>query len=408
MKILVLTQYFWPESFPISDLVATLRRKGAEVDVLTGQPNYPSGQIFPGYDAAGIGAETHAAGFTIYRVPIIPRGRGSAVGLVANYLFFVASAGVIGSWLLRGRRYDVVFVYAPSPITQAIPALFLGRLKRAAVVTWVQDLWPQSLESTGFVRNRFALRLTERLVRWIYTHNDALLGQSPAFVESVSRLAGDVPVWYLPQPGDDSLLQPGEGSEPTLRLQAGFNVVFAGNLGSVQALETVIDAADRLRDVPGIRFVIIGSGSREAWLRAEVMRRGLGNVQMPGRFPMKAMPPILAQASVLLVSLSRSPIMSQTIPGKLQAYLAAGRPIIASLDGEGARVVSEAGAGLATPAEDAVALADAVVRLQRAADADRARMGVAGRRYYEAHFATDVIADALLDRLQVAISRGRR
>ena len=213
-------------------------------------------------------------------------------------------------------------------------------------------------------------------------------------------MAGQTPVAYHPNPGELAYSTPAPATAPVLLIDPGFNVVFAGNMGTVQALETVVEAARLLRHLPHIRFVLVGSGSRSEWLQSEIQRLGLTNLQLPGRFPLEAMPGILAQASVLLVSLARSPIMSQTIPSKVQAYLAAGKPIIASLDGEGARVVMEAEAGLACPAEDPEALAAAVIELQAADAATLGRLGENSRRYYEAHFQPDHLAVQLINRLE--------
>ncbi|MBC7489697.1 MAG: glycosyltransferase family 4 protein, partial [Glaciimonas sp.] len=173
------------------------------------------------------------------------------------------------------------------------------------------------------------------------------------------------------------------------------NVVFAGNLGTVQALDTLLAAAQLLRNEEDVRFVLVGSGSRSAWLQQEVIRLGLDNVKMAGRFPPVEMPGILAQASAVLVSLVRDPIISQTVPSKVQAYLAAGKPIIASLDGEGARVVLEAGAGVACPAEDAQALSDAVLQLRDALPEERQQMAQRGLVYYEQHFEPTLLAKRL-------------
>lgn len=407
MRVLVLTQYYWPEAFRITEVVESLRRVGCHVTVLTGQPNYPQGEVFEGYSAAGFGVQQHAAGYTICRVPLVPRGRGGAGGLVANYLSFVLSASLLGPWLLRKQRFDVVFVYAPSPIIQAIPAVWLAFIKRAKLVTWVQDLWPQSLEATGFVRNRRVLALVAVLVRWIYRRCDLLLAQSQAFVSPVQAMAGKTPVEYHPNPGELAFGQTKPFGPPVLVLAPGFNVVFAGNLGTVQALGTVLDAAELLRPHSDVRLVLVGSGSRSEWLQQEVARRRLCNVQLPGRYAPEAMPGILAQASALLVSLARSPIMSQTVPSKVQAYLAAGKPIIASLDGEGARVLEESGAGVSCPAEDAAALAEVVLRL-RALPADALqRMGEAGQIYYKQHFDPAVLATKLLQHFSQVLA-GRK
>lgn len=401
MRVLVLSQYFWPESFRITEVVESLRCVGCHTTVLTGQPNYPQGKVFDGYRACGFGVQRHELGYSIYRVPLVPRGRGGAIGLVANYLSFVLSASVLGPWLLRKQHFDVVFVYAPSPIIQALPAVWLAFLKRAKLVTWVQDLWPQSLEATGFVRNRRALDAVAVLVRWIYRHCDLLLVQSQAFIRPVQCMADKTPVKYHPNPGELAFTQTPSLGVPALMLEQGFNVVFAGNLGTVQALGTLLDAAELLRPHADVRLVLVGSGSRSEWLQQEVARRQLGNVQLAGRFAPEAMPGILAQASALLVSLVRSLIMSQTVPSKVQAYLAAGRPVIASLDGEGARVIEEAGAGLACAAEDASGLALAILRLHAMPEAELKRMGESGKRYYEQHFEPSMLAKRLMQHFEV-------
>ena len=396
MRVLVLSQYYWPESFRINEVVESLQCAGCDVTVLTGQPNYPQGEVFAGYNAAGFGTQQHEAGYSIYRVPLVPRGRGGARGLVANYLSFVLSASVLGPWLLRKQRFDVIFVYAPSPIIQAIPAVWLAFIKRAKLVTWVQDLWPQSLEATGFVRSRRVLTMVDVLVRWIYRRCDLLLVQSQAFIPPVQAMAGKTPVQYHPNPGELAFSQRQPLGVPALLMEPGFNVVFAGNLGTVQALGTVLDAAELLRPQADVRMVLVGSGSRSEWLQQEVLRRQLNNVQFAGRFVPEAMPGILGQASALLVSLVRSPIMRQTVPSKVQAYLAAGKPIIASLDGEGTRVLEESGAGVSCPAEDAAALAEAVLRLRAMPSDELQRMGEAGLVYYKQHFDPTALATRLV------------
>jgi glycosyltransferase involved in cell wall biosynthesis len=407
LRILLLSQYFWPESFRINQLMRSMSRSGCHITVLTGQPNYPDGTVFPGFSAASTAKEKHADGYAILRVPLVPRGRATVPRLIANYVSFVISASVFGPWLLREAKFDVVFVYAPSPILQVIPAIVLKWIKRAPLVTWVQDLWPQSLESTGFVTNRQILRLVEKLVGWIYRRNDLLLGQSHSFVSSIGKLSGRTPVKYFPNPGEGTGSEVPHQSSPALSLDSGFNVVFAGNLGMVQSLETVLDAAELLRGESQIRFVLIGSGSRSGWLRDEIKRRRLENVLLPGRIASDQMPAIMAQASVLLVSLIRSPVMSQTIPSKIQSYLAAARPIIASLDGEGAEVVVEAGAGVSVPAEDAGALADAVLKIRALSEKERSRMGEAGRSFYDRHFDPDVLAWDLIGHFQTVLNRHR-
>ena len=403
MKILIVSQYFFPEDFRINVVVQSLIKKGVEVDVLTGKPNYPDGIFFPGYHA--LGCQTHSfMGAMVYRLPIFARGKSSAWRLVFNYLSFVFSGLFFAPFMLWRKRYDVVFVYAPSPILQVIPAVWLAWIKGAKLVTWVQDLWPESLRATGFVRNQMILGILKATVSWLYRKNDLLLVQSKAFVVPVVQMAGSTRVIYHPNPGESSFSLPNVDGGYPLKLEPGFNVVFAGNLGTVQALDTLMDAAEILLPYHEISLVLVGSGSRSAWLEKQVLYRNLKNVHLPGRFSAGEMPSILSQASVLLVSLVRSTIMSQTVPGKIQVYLSSGRPIIAALDGEGARVVIESGAGLTCPAEDATALAQAVLQLRATSADELKRMGDSGRRYYDENFDPAFLARKLLERLDDVVN----
>ena len=397
MRVLVVSQYFWPEGFRINEVVRSLVEKGVEVDVLTGKPNYPEGAVFNGYRAGGCQVESWA-GATVYRVPLFPRGARSAWRLALNYLSFVASGLMFGPWLLRKRQYDVVFVYGLSPILLAIPAVFLAWIKRRKLIVWVQDLWPESLSATGYVRNARVLRAVEWVVRWIYRHTDLLLVQSRAFEAPVAALAPGKPIAYYPNSVDATFAEPPspDVALPDVpALDEGFAVVFAGNVGAGQAVEVMVEAAELLKDVSQIRFVVFGQGSRWDWMREQVKARGLSNLHLPGRFPVNTMPGLMQKAGALLVTLADEPIFAMTVPNKVQAYMAAGRPILACLNGEGARLVTDAQAGLSVPAQDAKALADAVLDLYRMPAEDRAKLGANGRRYFKSHFDHDKLVDEL-------------
>ena len=183
-------------------------------------------------------------------------------------------------------------------------------------------------------------------------------------------------------------------------LETGFPVVFAGNVGVAQAVEVIVEAAELLKSHSGISFVVFGQGSRWDWMREQVAVLGLTNLHLPGRFPVNTMPGLMQKAGALLVTLDDEPIFAATVPNKIQAYMAAGRPILAGLNGEGARVVEEAQAGISVPAEDAKALADAVLRLYSMSPAQRGEMGANGRRYFKAHFDHDKLVDELMAHLR--------
>ena len=406
MRILVVSQYFWPENFRINAIVESLVKRGIEVEILTGKPNYPEGSITSGYCAWGCQREQWQ-GATLHRVPIFPRGRNSRMRLLLNYLSFIFFGLISGSWLVRKRQYDVIFVYGLSPILLAIPALFIGWLKGKKVIIWVQDLWPESLSATGYIRNRFIIGAVRQVVRFIYRHADLLLVQSMAFEEPVRALASDTPIVYYPNSVDDTFAVPAKGESPKIpRLGEEFSVMFAGNIGAAQAVGVIVEAASLLKEHADIHFVVLGDGSCREEMLLAAQQRGLTNLDLPGRFPVETMPGFMQKASVLLVTLADQPIFTATVPNKVQAYMAAGRPIIACLNGEGARLVVEAGAGLATPAEDAKGLAETILRLYRLTPGERETMGDNGRRYYQEHFDHDRLIDQLIVHLQAA-SRNR-
>jgi len=389
MKLLVVSQYFWPENFIISDFVRKLAERGHEVVVATGKPNYPDGAVFSGYRAGGVTRERYMDLVDVVRVPIWPRGRGNAFNLALNYLSFVFFGLLYLPWLLRSRSFDAILVFGPSPITQAIPALPLKWLKRAHLAVWVQDMWPDSLAVTGFVRNPRLLAVVGGLVRWIYARSDTLLLQSRAFHGPTAAYADIGKLIYFPNSVDPDLPSSIPAVLPiqlSTRLEQQFSVVFAGNIGKAQAVETLVQAALLLRDQPEICLVIVGSGSMFGWVQGQKDLLKLDNLVLTGRFPAASMPELFRKASALLVSLKSGGVLDHTVPSKVQAYLAAGRPIVAALQGEGGKVVEEAQAGMVCEPENAQALADCIRRMHALPLAAREAMGLLGRAYFDGNF----------------------
>lgn len=406
VNILIVSQYFWPESFRINDVALGLKEKGHEVTVLTGQPNYPDGRFFPGYGFT-IKAEERYEGIRIIRAPLIPRGNGGPLRLFGNFCSFALSACLFGAWRCRDT-YDVILVFEPSPVTVGIPAILLKKLRRTPILFWVQDLWPESLSATGATESKWILRGVESLVRWIYRHCDKILVQSEAFRGPIERLGVKrEDIAYLPNSAE-AFYRPfsleGETSEHA-KLPKGFRVMFGGSIGKAQGFETIVDAAELLKDQTDIHWIIVGDGRMFSWVNNEVQKRGLGRtVHLLGRYPAQEMPRYFALADALLVTLRNQPIFSLTIPAKVQSYLACGKPIIAALDGEGARIVQEAGAGFTTRPEDSRELADTVLAMYRTPVEERMMMGRNGRAYFEAHFERGLLLDRL-DRWMTELKR---
>lgn len=388
MNILIVSQYFWPEEFRINDCAAELKARGHEVVVLTGIPNYPKGEFFPGYRWLRPRREKYH-GITVVRVPLIARGQRQTWRLALNYLSFAFFASMLGPFYCHGK-FDVVFAYEPSPITVVIPAIVLKKLKRVPLLLWVQDLWPESLTAIGAVRSHMVVGAIGKLVRWIYGQCDQILVQSKGFIEPVKAMGGAAKkIIYVPNWAEEFYkpVSHKHGMHEEEKMPKGFRVMFAGNIGAAQDFSTILGAAQRLKHERDIHFVILGDGRMSGWVEEEVERRDLRRtVHLLGRHPVETMPRYFALADAMLVTLKKDPIFALTIPGKVQSYLACGRPIIAALDGEGARVVEEAGAGIACVSQDPDALSRAILAMARMGSAEREKLGRCARTYYENNF----------------------
>lgn len=396
MRILIVSQYFWPENFRVNDLAEELSRRGHEVTVLTGQPNYPEGDIFPSY-RNDPKAFCRFGDVPVVRVPVIPR-KQSSIWLLLNYLSFAISASVFGVWKLRGRPFDAIFVFQTSPITAALPAILLRRMKRAPMLMWVLDLWPDTLAAIGVVKSPHLLNLVGKLVRFVYKRCDRILVQSRAFTEKVAALAGGADrIRYFPGWAESVFVAEKSAvvANELVPYAGDFKILFAGNIGEAQDFPAILDAAETLKNVPNLRWIIVGDGRAAPQVREEISRRGLQDaVILLGRHSLDRMPAFFAGADALLVTLRAEPIWSMTIPGKVQSYLAAGKPLLAMLNGEGGNVVTESGAGLVAPAGDGAALAQQTLRLIATDPGRRAQMGQAGMAYGRREFDRETLVDA--------------
>ena len=394
MKILIVTQYFWPESFRINNLAEGLAELGVDVSILTGLPNYPQGKLYEGYSYASSGREEYK-GMRIVRVPIVTRGRGSGLRLAINYLSFALLASIMGPFRCKDK-YDLIFVYEPSPITVMIPAIVLKKIRKVPIILWVQDLWPESLSATGAVKSNTVLALIGRMVRYFYQQSDKILIQSQAFKKSIIEIGGaEEKIIYYPNYAEAfySKITSELLHDDTQILPEGFRVVFAGNIGAAQDFETILSAAEYTKHKPEIKWIVIGDGRERKRVEQEVKRRGLQEcVYLIGKHPAEKMPTFFSLADALLVTLKREPIFALTIPSKVQSYLAAAKPIVAALEGEGSRIIEESRAGLTSPPGDPEALARSITKLYEMNEKDRKEMGECGRAYFLEHFErTDLV-----------------
>lgn len=391
MNILIISQYFWPENFRINDLASGLVERGHEVTVLTGMPNYPEGKLFSGYGFS-IRHEEYK-GVKVIRVPLVSRGNGKSLRLIANYISFVLTACLFGPFLCRGK-FNLIFVCQLSPVTVGLPALLLKKIKRIPIIFWVLDLWPESLSATGAINSPSILKMVDAMVRYIYRGCDKILVSSQGFIASIvgktvnSAHLDYFPNWQEPEYSD--------ATSSTECLPEGFRVVFAGNVGSAQNFETIVSVAEILKGYRDIKWIILGDGRCLDWVKKQIELRNLSaSFHLKGRYPAEMMPAFFAQADVMLVTLKRDPVFALTVPGKIQSYMACGRPIVAALDGEGGRLITESGSGLSVPSEDVDALAGAILTMYRMPKDEREAMGKRGKEYCEENFHRDKLLDRL-------------
>lgn len=400
MRILILTQWYPPEpAILLQELAQSLESRGHKVVVLTGFPNYPSGELYPGYHLR-LHQREILSGVPVIRVPLYPDHSRSGTRRILNYVSFALSSAIIGPWITP--RADVVFVYHP-PLTIGLPAYVLKRLWRVPFVYQVQDMWPETLRATGMLSNRSLLELVGRFAQFVYSKADEILVISPGFRENL--IAKGVPAKKIHVISNWVELEDGPMPEPDADLAAKlglaerFNVMFAGNIGQAQGLETVIEAAAMLTALPDIQFVFVGDGIALPRLEHAVRDKGLHNVRFLGRYPQQAMSSLYALADVLLVHLKDEPLFEITIPHKILTYLGTGKPILAAVAGDAAALIVEAEAGIACPPENPQALCMAVKDFYFMPAEVRRKMGIHGLQ--AAH--TDYSRDFLVSKIECVL-----
>lgn len=395
MKILIVTQYYFPESFKSNDLSFELQKRGHEVTVLTGLPNYPEGKMYDGYGVFK-NRKQEINGVKVIRSLLLLRGKGGGIRLFLNYFSFAFFASIKAFFLNFGNKYDAVIVHEPSPITQFYPALLLKKLQNAPVYFWVMDLWPESLEIAGGVKNKFILNFFKKMVITFYKNSEKILITSKGFKNSIVE-KGDFEnkLEYFPNWAEDSISE-GDQNFPVPDLPVGFKVMFAGNVGEAQDMESIMNSALVLKDHSEIKFIIVGDGRKMPFVQDFIEKNNLQKtVFTVGRFPVEAMASFFAKADVMLVSLKDDKIFNLTVPAKVQAYMSASKPIVAMLNGEGAEIIEEAKCGLAAPAGDSNKLAETILKMASLPKEELLQMGENSRNFFQANYQLSTCIDNL-------------
>ena len=375
--------------------------KGYEVSVLTGQPNYPKGNIYEGYSNFHNRTECYE-GINIHRAFVIPRGKGSGLRLFLNYisLAFFASLKV----LFIKDRFDKIVVFGASPVTIGLPAIVAKYRFSASILFWVQDLWPESIIEAGGIKNRNIIYITGRLTEFIYRNSEKILVQSKAFIpyivgqqikrDKISYLPNSTESFYTPVSSQNEYRSLIPQNAPVL--------MFAGNIGKAQGFNTIIQCASVL-EKQGVRvnWIILGDGREREIMEQNISELGLNSrFHFLGSFPSEEMSKFFALADGLLVTLKRSAIFSMTVPSKVQSYMACGKPIIANIDGESSRLILEAKCGVTSPAENHVAFATSIKEFLALDEEEKKQMGRNARLYFVNEFHREKQLRSLVEMLE--------
>lgn len=403
--ILLISQYFHPETFRVNDMACEWVKRGYKVTVLTGIPNYPMGKFFPGYDKKHRTRETWS-GVNIIRIPLIARGNSSnkllnAAGMAANYFSFVNSGREwIKSKEAADLHADLVFTFEVSPMTQALIGTWYGKRYNVPTFLYVQDLWPENVETVTGIHNKAIIGPIDKMVDKIYRETGTIFTTSPSFVEAIVKRRVPVDkekVHYWPQYAEEFYRPMEKQAVEGIPDDGSYKIAFTGNIGTAQGLD-VLPKAAKLID-GNVKFVIVGDGRYQPEFERQIDELGVRDkfVMIP-RLPAERVPEILSNVDAGFISFNKTPLWENTIPAKLQSYMACGKAIIASASGETKRVIEEAGCGVCCEIGDAEALAEGIKKLMKA---DSKSMGLKARAYFEEHFDKKKLMDEMDEYLRL-------
>ena len=387
-RILVVTQHFWPENFRINDIVEGFLQDGLEVDVLCGLPNYPKGEWFEGYSARGPWEE-HFGTAQVFRAREWPRKGNTSVNIFLNYVSWPLYAAAALDRLPGG--YDAVFCFNTSPVLMCWPAIRYAQKHRIPFTNYVLDIWPENLYSVLPVKNALLRKLAQGVSDALYKKADRLIAMSEPLQQRLCQRTGKPPraVKVIPQYCEDFYAVPQRDEALESRFAGRFNLVFTGTFTPAQSLDMVLRAVLEARQAGAdqLHLLLVGDGMSRESLQTLARELNAGDaVTFYGSVPAKEVPKFTTLADALLISLSDSPDLGLTVPGKLASYMAAGKPVVASMNGAGYAAVQESGGGLVSPACDQHALAGNLLQLYRMDAAQRAQLGARAKAYYQAHY----------------------
>ena len=399
MNILVVCQHFYPETFRINDICTELVKRGHSVSVLTGIPNYPSGVVFKGYEDC-YNKPWDYNGVTVYNTDITPRGN-SKKQLILNYFSFWFKGTKKAKKLAKSEKFDCVFVYQLSPVFMAFPGMKVAKKQNIPMYTYVLDLWPESLAEMTGIKSGPVFSYIKHLTKKVYEASERILISSESFKDSIVKSGiASTKVMFWPQYAED-FYKPvtlSENDSVHSELPNGYNIIYTGNFGEAQKLETAIDAAAlTAKSHNDLNWVFMGSGRDETNIRKKAKELGVinKNVYFIERKPAEEVCKYLSACDEALLILKDMPLLNITLPAKIQSYFACGIPVIASCSGEGASIVEKSGAGLSCEAENPKKLAEIAISMYNRKDDEKSLMKKNALSYFEKNYRKEFLVDLL-------------
>jgi len=396
LRILVISQYFWPETFRVNDVVEYLRKNNHHVDVLTGVPNYPEGKLFDEYKLDKKKFNNYY-GASIFRVPVFLRRDGSKIFLFLNYISFVLSSIIFGFFLLRKKNYDLVFSFATSPLTSSLSAIFFSKIKSCKSFIWVLDLWPDILLELKIIKNVFLYKSISLISRFIYNNFDYILSQSKSFQERISYYNNNNNNNNIYFPAWSENIKKNKNNITKYDNDKSFKIVFTGNVGEAQNFDKVLEAARILKNHHDIKWIIVGSGRELEKIKKITELESISNFILEGKISLQDINYYHSVADVLFISLKSGKAISSTIPGKLQTYLEANKFILGMIDGESKKIIQDSGMGCCVDPDSPVDLAKKILYLKNNPDIiKKINNSTQGREYLDKNFNKDFILNGLI------------
>ena len=409
MKLLIISQYFWPENFRVNELAEELTELGHKLTILTGYPNYPEGEIYKEFKKNKFNFKNFK-GVEIIRVPILPRKKNK-LNLLLNYMSFLSNSILLGYFKLRGKNFDAIITYQLSPVTVGITSAFFSFIKNCPNILWILDLWPDTLVALNILKRKWQIKIFKVLVNWIYSRSDIILAQSKSILSEINNYSSiKNNAYYFPSWGESDLFFKSKAPAPEVKLKNIITIMFAGNIGEAQDFPNIIKAVKHLslQNIECFRLVIIGEGSKKEWLKKEIKRLDIEKYfEIHKSYPFKRMGSFFQHADVLLVSLQNKKVFNMTIPGKVQFYLSSGVPIIGMICGEGANVIKKSKAGFVCKSGDYINLSRIIEKTLQLNKKDLQNIGLNGKEYAEKVFSKTKLITKL-NKILIKISNNKQ